>query len=60
MLKKIIMYVVSAEAGTFVCEILEKMPMNVWIARGIGCMIAVVVALLLYKHWINKECSASR
>lgn len=55
MLKKIILYVVSAGVGSFVCEILGKTPMNVWFARGIGAVVAVIVAILLYKFWINGE-----
>lgn len=54
MLKEILLYVVSAGVGTFICKILEKTPMNVWFARGIGCMISVAVVLLLYKVWMKK------
>lgn len=54
MIKRIILYLVSAWAGTFVCDFLEKTPMNVWLARGIGCFVAVVVAMILYKILIRK------
>ena len=54
MLKDILLYIVAVWAGTFVCEVLEKTPMNVWLARGIGCGVAVIVAILLYKLWIKK------
>lgn len=55
MLKKIILYVVSSGIGTFACKILETTPMNVWIARGVGCTVAVLVALLMYKYWIDNR-----
>lgn len=54
MLIKIILYVVSAEVGTFVCNILEKFPMNVWLSRSIGGLTAVIVALILYKLCLRK------
>jgi len=53
--QKIIFYVASSGIGTFVCNVLEKTPMNVWSARGIGCVVAVMVALLLYNFWLKKE-----
>lgn len=53
MLKKIILFIVSAGVGTFACQILEKLPVNVWLARGIGAVVAVIVVLLLYKLWIR-------
>lgn len=61
MLKKMILYVVSSGIGTFACKLLETTPMNVWVARGIGCAVAVLVALLMYKVWIEnrKETIAS-
>ncbi len=52
---KIIFYVISAELGTFVCRILEKTPMNVWMARSIGCAVAVTVALLVYRIWEQRK-----
>ena len=47
-LKWIIIIFVSVEAGTFIdVNVLEKLDLNVWLSRWIGCLIAVVVALVL-------------
>lgn len=55
MLTKIIFYIVSAGIGTFVCKGLEKTPMNVWFARGVGCAVAVIVGLLLYRFLLKRN-----
>ncbi|MBQ7925410.1 MAG: hypothetical protein IJ335_03865 [Lachnospiraceae bacterium] len=55
MLREILLYVIASGIGTFICKILERMPMNVWLARGIGCAVAVMTALLLYKFWLRKS-----
>lgn len=54
MLLEIILCVVSAGVGTFICEILEKTSINVWLGRGISCVVAVVLAIVLYKLLIKK------
>ncbi len=53
-LKKIIFYVVSAGVGTFVCNVLENIAINEWLARGIGCVFAVLAAIFLYNVWMKK------
>ncbi len=54
-LKWIIMIVVSVGVGTFIdVNVLEKAGLNVWLSRGIGCLIAVVVALIL-DYFLLKE-----
>ncbi len=54
-LKWIIMIVVSVGVGTFIdVNVLEKVDLNVWLSRGIGCLITVVIALILY-HFLLKE-----
>ncbi|SUY48501.1 Uncharacterised protein [Clostridium putrefaciens] len=55
MIKKIVLLVVSVGVGSFVKEILEKTEINVWLARGIGGLVTVIIALLLYYLWIKKS-----
>ena len=55
MFKKMILFIVSAEVGTFICSILENSPMNIWVARSIGCLVSVEIGVLLYELWIKKS-----
>ena len=56
MMKWLIMFIVSISVGTFVDEsILEKMNINVWLSRGIGCLIAVIIALTMYHYLLEKK-----
>lgn len=55
MIKKIVLLVVSVGVGSFVSEILEKTDINVWLARGIGALVTVIIALLLYYLLIKKS-----
>lgn len=55
MFKKIVFYVISSGIGTFACKILESTPCNVWTARGLGCAVAVIAALVLYPRWFKEE-----
>lgn len=49
LLKWVILVVVSVGLGTFVCNnILEKIGMNIWAARGGGALAAAMTALALY------------
>lgn len=55
-LKWVIIIFVSVEVGTFIdVNVLEKLDLNVWLSRGIGCLIAVVVALLLDYFLLKKR-----
>ena len=55
-LKWIIIIFVSVEAGTFIdVNVLEKLDLNVWLSRWIGCLIAVVVALVLDYFLLKKR-----
>ncbi|PJK16172.1 hypothetical protein CQS04_09670 [Chryseomicrobium excrementi] len=45
---------ISAGVGIFSNQILENIQLNVWVARGIGCIVAVIVALLMYKYFMGK------
>lgn len=55
-LKWIIMFVVSVGAGTFLdVNVLEKMSLNVWLSRGIGCLVTVIIALVLYSLLLKEK-----
>ena len=55
-IKWIIMVVVAVGIGTFVSvNILGKIDMNVWLTRGIGCLIAVIIALVTYHLFSGKK-----
>ena len=57
-LKWIIMIVASVVVGTFIdVNILEKVDLNVWLSRGIGRLIAVVIALILYRFLLKEKTS---
>ena len=57
-IKWIIMFVVSVGVGTFVdVNILEKMDINVWLSRGIGCLVTVIIALIMYHFFLGKKTS---
>ena len=36
----------SVKTGSFICSILERTSINVWIARGTGALVEAVVGLL--------------
>lgn len=49
LLKWMILVVISVGLGTFVCNnILGKIGINIWVARGGGALIAAITALVLY------------
>ena len=57
-IKWIILYIVSVGVGTFVdVSILEKMDINVWLSRGIGCLVTVIIALIMYHFFLGKKTS---
>jgi len=57
-IKWIILYIVSVGVGTFVdVNILEKMDINVWLSRGIGCLVTVIIALIMYHFFLGKKTS---
>ncbi|MBU3161264.1 hypothetical protein KPL37_16220 [Clostridium frigoris] len=55
MIKKIVLVIVSVGVGSFVADVLEKTEINVWLARGTGCLVTVIIALLLYYLLIKKS-----
>lgn len=55
-IKWILLYVISVGVGTFVdVKILENLGLNVWLSRGIGCLITVVIGLTLYHFLLQKK-----
>ena len=57
-IKWIILYIVSVGVGTFVdVNILEKMDINVWLSRGIGCLVTVIIALIMHHNFFGKKTS---
>ncbi len=58
MLKWAILIFVPVGIGTFVdVNVLEKLNINVWLARGIGCFITVVIGLILYHYFFGRKAS---
>ncbi|MBU3156893.1 hypothetical protein LL037_12330 [Clostridium estertheticum] len=55
MIKKIVFVIISVGVGSFVDNILEKTEINVWLARGTGGLVTVIIALLLYYLLIKKS-----
>lgn len=39
---------VSVGIGTFIYKVLERTEINVWLARGIGALVSVVICLVCY------------
>ena len=55
-IKWIIMVVVAVGIGTFVSlNILGKIDMNVWMTRGIGCLVTVISELIIYHYFQGKR-----
>ena len=57
-LKWIILLIVSVGVGSFIdVNILEKIDLNVWLSRGIGCLVTVIIALLMHHCFFRKKSS---
>ncbi|HCW80013.1 MAG TPA: hypothetical protein DG942_02770 [Ruminococcaceae bacterium] len=57
-IKWIVLYVVSVGVGSFIdSNILEKININIWLSRGIGCLATVIIALLMYHCLFTKKAS---
>jgi len=52
--KWIILVILSVGIGSFISNILENIKTNIWLARGIGAFVTVIVTLLLYHLLIKK------
>lgn len=50
-IKSFIILVVAVGVGSFICDILEKTELNIWLARGIGSLITVITGLLIIYLW---------
>ncbi len=53
-IKYLISLFISIKFGNIVCNFFEKATVNVWIARGIGAIVCVLVGLMFYSLWIKK------
>lgn len=50
-IKWIVLYIVAIVIGSFVdINILEKLNINIWLSRSIGCLITAIVALVLHRY----------
>ena len=38
---------IAVGVGTYFCEVFESIKLNVWIARGIGLLVTVIIGLLI-------------
>jgi len=57
-LKWVIVFVVSVGVGTFIdINVLEKMDINIWLSRGIGCLVTVIIGLIMYHFFLEKKTS---
>lgn len=41
--KKLVVLFIAVGVGTFICNVLERTELNVWIARGTGALITIIV-----------------
>ncbi len=47
---------VSIELANFIlANVLENLPINIWVARSIGACICVLIGLVLYQLWLKKK-----
>ena len=50
-IKWIVLYIAAIVIGSFVdINILEKLNINIWLSRSIGCLITAIVALALHHY----------
>lgn len=55
-LKTTIALLISIGIANFILvNILEKLPINIWIARSIGGCIFIFIGIVLYKLWLSKK-----
>lgn len=54
-LKWLISLFISVGIGSFITDVLGKISMNVWISRGVGAIICVIISLIFYYFWLKKN-----
>ena len=54
-IKYLISLFISIRIGNIVCNFFEKADINVWIARGIGATVCVLLGLMFYSLWIKRN-----
>lgn len=53
--KYLISLYISIKIANIVCTFFEKASVNVWLARGIGATVCVLLGLMFYHLWIKKN-----
>ena len=53
--KYLISLYISIKIANIVCNFFEKASVNVWLARGIGATVCVLLGLMFYHLWIKKN-----
>lgn len=53
--KLFIAIIVAVSIGSFFTDILYQIDVNVWIARGTGCCICVIIGLLFNCLWLADD-----
>ncbi len=57
-IKWVILIFVPVGIGTFVdVNVLEKLDINVWLARAIGCLVTVIIGLILHHYFFGRKAS---
>ena len=55
-LKTIIALLICIGIANFMLvNVLENLPINIWVARSIGACICVLIGLVLYQLWLKKK-----
>ena len=55
-LKTIIALLICIGIANFMLvNVLENLPINIWVARSIGIVICVIIGIILYTFWVKKE-----
>ena len=54
-IKYLISLYISIKIANIVCNFFEKASVNVWLARGIGATVCVLLGLMFYHLWIKNN-----
>jgi len=52
-----ILILVSVSGGSLVLEVLENIEINVWLSRGIGCLVSVIIGLIIANFFLKRSIS---
>ena len=59
-LKWLVLLVLAAIVGTFFCNVFEGLVDNVWLARGIECLVAGLTGAVFYHYVIQTSKEAGQ